>query len=109
MRQLVLQEPRVAPELRRPPERERAAQAVRLDARLAVVAEEHVHRADEPVLVRRVQLHPFPVAQDACPAGERDVVEVDDVEALRSEDLVELPGIEGGPPGQIGRGRGSDR
>ena len=68
---------RRAPELRRTVEAQRAAQAVRLVARLAVVPEEHVHRADEPVLVRRVHLHGVPVAEHLRAADERDVVEVD--------------------------------
>ena len=47
---------RVAPELRRPPERERAAQALPAIAELAVVPPEVVHRADQPVVVRRIEL-----------------------------------------------------
>ena len=83
-----LEQTRVAPELRRPPEGKRAAQAVRLHARLAVVAEQHVHRAHEPVLAGRVQLHRVAVLEHARPAGQRDVVEVDDVEAAAVEHVV---------------------
>ena len=75
----------VAPELRRPPERERAAEALRLLARLPVVLPEHVHRADEPVLVRRVELHAAAKLEHAGTADQRDVVEVDDVERLAED------------------------
>ena len=58
---------------------------MRLDARLAVVAKEHMHRAYEPMLVRRVELDAAPIAQHVRPADERDVVEVDDIEVLLTE------------------------
>ncbi len=88
-----IEQPRVPPQLRRPPERERAAQAVRLHARLAVVTEQHVHRAHEPVLTRGVELHRVSVLEHARPAGQRDVVEVDDVEAAAVEHVVQLPSV----------------
>src|SRR5581483_4084818 len=71
----------VAPQLRRPPERERAPQAGRLDARLAVELPEDVHRADEPVLVHGVELDAAAVREGVRSADERHVVEVDHVEA----------------------------
>src|SRR5581483_235783 len=91
---LALQQAGVAPQLRRALEGERTAQAMRLGARLAVRAEEHVHRADEPVLARRVELDPLAVAEHGRPSGERDVVEVHDVEMPTSEDAVELGAVE---------------
>ncbi len=81
----VVQRRRVPPGLRWAEPAERAGGAARLLARLAVELPEDVHRADEPVLVRRHQANGgrrlCAEGQQLGAPGERDVVEVDDVEA----------------------------
>ena len=70
------------PDLGRPAALQAAAHAGRGVAGLAIVFPEQVHRADQPVLVRRHDPHGPPVrpqAQDTRPAHERDVVKMHDV------------------------------
>ncbi len=69
-----------APRLRWPPMNQRAAQAFARRAELAAVPPQHVRRTDEPVLVRGVELDCVAQPEDAGPADQRDVVEMDHVE-----------------------------
>ncbi len=86
-------------------EDELAAHAGRLLAELAVVLPEVVHRADEPVVVRRVEADgAFSVAEHARPEQGR-LVEMDDVELLGGEDRVERARLQRRAPAQVGRER----
>ena len=77
-----VEQPAVAPELRRPAEGERAAHALRLarTARGCIFQSTCIGQTSQCSL-RRVELHAVAVREHAGAAGERDVVEVDDVEA----------------------------
>src|SRR5262249_36632338 len=86
MRRATVHLPRVAPELRRPTPAELAAYTRLGAACLAIVAPAHMHGADEPIPVRRVQAHCVArgaVEKQAGCAEQRDVMEVDDVVAAR--------------------------
>ena len=99
--QLALEEIRVAPELRRALERERATEAGGLLAELAILLPEVVHRADEPVIVRRVE--PDRVAAEAEHPWpeERRQVKVHDVEALAAEDAPQRRRLQARAAGQV--------
>ena len=80
--------------------RERARDAVRPFARRSVEPEEHVGRADGPVVVQRAELDAATVGQDAGAADKRDVVEVDHVEA-GVEDLADAARFQERPAGLV--------
>ena len=70
-------------------------------AGLAVVLPEQVHRADQPVLVRRHDPHGpaiRPRPRTPGPADQRDVVEVDDVGVGRVEHLAQGSALKKGGP-----------
>ena len=91
---------------------EHALEALLLEAGLAVVLEQDVRRAHEPVLVGRVELDPAAHPKHLRSADQRDVVEVHDVVALL-EHLRDLLALEPGRAGLLGQegrqdaGRGS--
>ena len=80
-------------------------EAVGLRARRPIVLEEHVDRAEEPVLVQRVEFEPVPVGQNPRTADQRDVVVVDDIEAP-SQDALDEFGLEERNAGLLRRQRG---
>ena len=87
--ELALQQIRVAPELRRAMVTERAPQTGRRLTKLAVLLPEIVHRAHQPVVVRRVNAQRvFAIPQHAGPKQGHEV-EMHDVEVLRGEDPIE--------------------
>src|SRR5262249_59104370 len=83
-----LQETRVAPKLRRTPGHQRAAQTLRLFARLTVELPEHMRGTNQPVFVRRIEFHGAPhrrfYRQDLR-AEQRDVMKMDHVIRLTVE------------------------
>ena len=92
----------VAPGLGRAAAGEGAADAVGAVAGLPVVLPEQVHRADQPVLVRRHQADRRAAElEHAGAADERDVVEVDDVGVDGVEGLAEGLGLEERPAGHL--------
>ena len=64
-----------------------AAQTLAPGAGLAVVSPEDVGGADQPVLVRGVELERVAVAEDAGPADQRHVVEVHHVDVASQQPL----------------------
>jgi hypothetical protein len=93
-----------AAKLRRAPRRDLAADALRLLAGATAELPQHVGRADEPVLVRRVK-------HDGArlPAGarrrvepeQRDVVEMNHVVLPAAKDRCELARLQSGKPGLL--------
>src|SRR4051794_4120615 len=81
---------RIPPKLRRTTVVQHAAQALAARTSLAIMAPEHMSRADEPVLVRHVQLQRGSGTQHAGPSDQRYVVKVDDVECAFAEDAPDL-------------------
>src|SRR4029453_1638559 len=76
VREIAGQAAGVAPELRRRAAVQRAREALRRVAGLAIELPQHVHRADEPVLVRGVELDAAAEAERRR-ADQRHVVEVE--------------------------------
>ncbi len=70
------------PELRRAMIGQLTAETFLLGARLAIEFEQHVRRANQPVLVQRVQFGRLAQPQNARAADERDVVEMDHIESF---------------------------
>ena len=97
------------PDLRRPPRLDHAPGTSGFVARLLVVLPEQVHRADEPVLVRRHDPDRLPAhLQDAGTADERDVVKMNDVDVERIKRRAEFLGLEEGATGHLGGQRRED-
>ncbi len=91
-----LQQPRISPQLRRPAELQRAAQAFGFVADALVVLPQHMHRANQPMFVRGVELDVIAVVRlqpQHARAEQRDIVIVNDVELLAVEDLENLAGL----------------
>src|SRR5437773_1582038 len=97
----VLHHARVAPELGWASIHELTPGARETRADFAVELEEDVRRAQQPELVHRVKLDGAAKLEQARAADERDVVEVNDVEAA-GEDLADAAGLEERVPGLLG-------
>ena len=54
---------------------------MRTGTRCSVESEQHVGRANEPILVHRVELDTLSIFIDFWPTDQRDVVIVDDIKA----------------------------
>ncbi len=99
--QLPVQIAGIAPELRRTAVIQHAAQALARIAQLAVVAPEHMGRADQPMLVRLVDLQARAQRQHARPAHQRDVVVPDDVVMPVLHDLRDPAAVDQVAPGLL--------
>ena len=108
MGKLVFQQRRLSPWLRRSPERHRASEALPPVAQLAIVPPEDVVLADEPVVMDRVELDPISQCEDAGPADQRDVVEMNDVEAL-GQDRLDRRALDDRPSRLVREERRSER
>jgi len=95
------------PELRRPTIAYSTANTLTSRADLTLVAPQDVSRANQPVLMSRVQLDPPTVGQDPGTTYQGHVVEVNDVETT-FEDASYAPTVCDGPSGLLGGQRGQD-
>jgi hypothetical protein len=91
--QLRLHESAPAVELRRPPVADRAAQTFFAGAELATMPPQHVHGANQPMLVGHVELHRITVPEDPGTPDQRNVVIDDHFESPLFEKLPQASAV----------------
>ena len=63
---------------------------------LPIMPPQNMAGADQPMLMRRIEFHPLAIRQDARPANQRNVMEMNDIKSLR-QDLPDPPAMHQGP------------